>query len=219
VLQCAIETARHTEKQPPNTKPEFGYHSGVSKAQESTKWVQVDLGRRVEVVRVVLKPSYDDYNSIGAGFGFPVRFKIEISDDPEFSTGVTLLEGRHAETFLADFPNPGVEPFTAVVADNQTLAGRYVRVTATKLAPRQNDFIFALAELEVFATSGENAALNATVTALDSVEAPQRWSKGNLVDGAAPTAPAPTHCRHLLLEKEALLVSLPTRRRLKRERP
>ena len=33
--------------------------------------------------------------------------------------------------------------------------GRYVRVTATKLAPRQNDFIFALAELEVFDAAGQ----------------------------------------------------------------
>ena len=63
---------------------------------------------------------------------------------------------------------------------------RYVRVTATKLAPRQNDFIFALAELQVFDTTGKNVALDAKVTSLDSIEAPVRWSRDNLTDGIYP---------------------------------
>ena len=40
--------------------------------------------------------------------------------------------------------------------------GRYVRVTATKLAPRQNDFIFALAELEALDAAGKNLAAGAS---------------------------------------------------------
>ena len=67
--------------------------------------------------------------------------------------------------------------------DEKRKAARYVRVTATKLAPRQNDFIFALAELSVFDAEGKNVALGTTVTALDSIEAPIRWAKKNLVDG------------------------------------
>ena len=49
---------------------------------------------------------HDDFNSIGAGFGFPVRFKIEVSDDPEFKTGVTLV-ADHTQPTL---PNPGIVP-------------------------------------------------------------------------------------------------------------
>ncbi len=52
--------------------PEYGYHSGVSPVQDAAKWVQVDLGRSVVIDRVVLRPCYDDFNKIGAGFGFPV---------------------------------------------------------------------------------------------------------------------------------------------------
>ena len=66
-----------------------------------------------------------------------------------------------------------------------------MRVTATKLAPRKNDFIFALAELQVFDQNGHNIALSKTVTALDSIEAPPRWRKSNLTDGLAPVAPSP----------------------------
>ena len=68
-------------------------------------------------------------------------------------------------------------------------AGRYVRVTATKLAPRQNDYIFALAELEAFDASGKNLAAGKPVTALDSIEAPVRWRKSNLTDGRYPPGP------------------------------
>lgn len=54
---------------------------------------------------------------------------------------------------------------------------KYIRVVATKLAPRQNDYILALAEVEVLDAAGKNLALNAPVTSLDSTEAPIRWTK------------------------------------------
>ena len=57
------------------------------------------------------------------------------------------------------------------------VSARYVRVTATKLAPRKGDFIFALAELQVIDTAGHNVAAKSAVTALDSIEAPPRWRK------------------------------------------
>jgi uncharacterized protein DUF1549/uncharacterized protein DUF1553 len=190
-----------------NTSPDFGWHSAVSETQDATKWVQVDLGRRVTIGRVTLLPCYDDFNSIGAGFGFPVRFKVEASDDPEFKTGVTLFWKRHDQTFMADFPNPGLQPFTTSGTRDDGIEGRYVRVTAVKLAPRKNDFIFALAELQVFDESGKNIALGRSVTALDSIEAPPRWRKTNLTDGIAPVAQSPDEKEKLLAERETLLLS------------
>src|SRR5439155_8094689 len=80
----------------------------------------------------------------------------------------------------ADVANPGVKPQSVAVGGRRA---RYVRVTATKLAPRANDYIFALAELMVLTPKGKNAAAGAAVTALDSIEAPPRWRKQNLVDG------------------------------------
>jgi hypothetical protein len=62
-------------KKQPNAKPDFGYHSAIATTQQVEKWVQVDLGQRVKIERVVLRPCYDDFNGIGAGFGFPVRFR------------------------------------------------------------------------------------------------------------------------------------------------
>jgi hypothetical protein len=157
-------------------RPEFGYHSNIEAHPDMAKWVQIDLGRPTMIEKIVYVGCHDDFNGIGAGFGFPARYRIDISDDPEFATDVVAV----ADLTGADVVNPGVEPQVVQV---QGRAARYVRVTATRLAPRQNDYIFALAELQVYSPAGENVASRATVTALDSIEAPVRWQKSNLVDG------------------------------------
>ena len=191
-----------------NTSPDYGYHSAISPKQDAAKWVQVDLGARATIDHVTLLPCYDDFNAIGAGFGFPVRFKVEASDDPEFKSGVALLWRRHDVTFMADFANPGLVPFTTGGAKDDGIAGRYVRVTVTKLAPRKNDFIFALAELQVFDADQKNLAQSKAVTALDSIEAPPRWRKVNLTDGIAPIAQSADEKEKLTKERETLLLSL-----------
>ncbi len=190
-----------------NTSPDYGYHSAISTTQDATKWVQVDLGRRVNIDSVTLLPCYDDFNRIGAGFGFPVRFKVEASDDSEFKAGVTLLWKQHDATYMNDFPNPGLKPFTTGGAKDDGISGRYVRVTAVKLAPRKDDYIFALAELQVFDATGTNVALGRPVTALDSIEAPPRWRKNNLTDGLAPVGQSADEKSKLLKERDALLLS------------
>ncbi len=184
-------------------RPEYGYHSGISPAQEATKWVQVDLGRSVVIDRVVLRPCYDDFNKIGAGFGFPARFKVEASDDAQFKSGVVSVVDKTA----VDFANPGIAPQTF---KSTGATARFVRVTATKLAPRQNDYILALAELQVLDTTGSNVALKATVTALDSIEAPPRWRKTNLTDDVAPAADNSGELAELRAKREALLAKAMT---------
>lgn len=192
----------------PNAKPDYGYHSSISVKQDAVKWVQVDLGRTVEIERVVLKPCYDDFGKIGGGFGFPVRFKLEASDDPEFKTGVTLIWRKHDATFMNDFKNPGLTPFETNTAGDDGVKGRYVRVTAVKLAPRKNDFIFALSEMEVYAEkTGKNLASGRPVTALDSIEAAPRWRKANLTDGIAPEARTLEDKQKLIRERDALMLS------------
>ena len=203
---AAVEKQLADATKPANAAkpPEFGYHSQLAAKQEDAKWVQVDLGESVKLDRVVLKPSHDDFNGIGAGFGFPVRFKIEVSDDATFKTSVVI-----ADETTKDYPKPGMSsPYSAKALGK---AARYVRATATKLAPRQNDYMLALAELEAFDADGKNKALGKLVTALDSIEAPVRWRKSNLTDGLAPAGPkiadvelAVLALRHAELLKAAL---------------
>ncbi len=159
-------------------RPEYGYHSGIEPRQDATKWVQVDLGQPIKLTKLAYVACWDDFNNIGAGFGFPVRFKIEACNDAAFQSDVVLLVDRTQ----SDAPNPGITLQEASIPD---ISARFVRVTATKLAPRQNDFIFRSGqELSLFDAEGKNVGLGtATVTALDSIEAPIRWSQKNLVDG------------------------------------
>ena len=64
-----------------------------------------------------------------------------------------------------------------------------IRVTATQLASRKEDFIFALAEIEFLDPQGQSLDLSqASINAQDSIEAPVRWSKANLIDGKWPQA-------------------------------
>ncbi len=181
---AAVEKQLADARQPANApKPaEFGYHSELAAKPDALKWVQVDLGETVALDRVVLRPCHDDFNNIGAGFGFPVRFRIELSADQTFKTAVTVL----ADETVTDYPNPGMAPY---LTKSVGKSGRYVRITATKLAPRQNDYMLALAELEAFDADGKNRAAGKAVTALDSIDAPPRWRKSNLTDGLFPPAP------------------------------
>ncbi|MCF7787897.1 MAG: DUF1553 domain-containing protein [Prosthecobacter sp.] len=200
--------ADKASKANPNVKPDFGYHSAIAMEQNTVKWVQVDLGKSVEIQRIVLKPCYDDFGGIGGGFGFPVRFKIEASDDHTFKTGVTLIWRKHDATFMNDFKNPGLMPFETGTAEDDGARGRYVRVTAVKMAERKNDYIFALAEMEVFAgKDGPNLAAGRPVTALDSIEAAPRWQKENLTDGIAPEARTQEDKQRLISERDALMLA------------
>ncbi len=208
-LTKRIDNAKKSTDKNANQGLEFGYHSAVSPKQENEKWVQVDLGQRIEIERVSLLPCYDDFNSIGAGFGFPVRFKVEVSDDPEFKNGVLPFLGELSELSEkaeVDVKNPGLHPIFIPEVKHGSQVGRYVRVTANKLASRQNDFIFALAELQVFDRSNKNVALGCEVNALDSIEAAPRWRKTNLTDGIFPTWSADDVKETLVQERELLML-------------
>ncbi len=205
-LTKRIENAKKATDKNANKGAEFGYHSAISPKQDNPKWVQVDLGQRTEIERVSLLPCYDDFNSIGAGFGFPVRFKVEVSDDPEFRNGVIPFLDRSHDTNTEDIKNPGLLPVTIHGDKEGGEAGRFIRVTASNLASRSNDFIFALAELQVFDRSNTNVALGREVTALDSIEAAPRWRKTNLTDGLFPEQTTGDVKETLVQERELLLL-------------
>jgi hypothetical protein len=182
-------------------RPEYGYHSQIAPTADVTKWVQIDLGKPVPTDRVVLWGASDDFNNIGAGFGFPPRFKIEVSDDPAFGENVVTVADRTDR----DYPNPGTAAQTFPTAGAKA---RYVRVTATTLAPRKNDFILALAEAEVLDSTGANLARGAKVMALDTIEAPPRWAAKNLTDTFAPGQTGPSEVARLAAERVAFVKSL-----------
>ncbi len=177
-LEQAIAAARQTA--PTDLRPEYGYHSQLAPKADTEKWVQIDLGEVRELASLTYVGCYDNFNSIGAGFGFPLRFKIELAADERLRDKNLVVDQT-----AADVANPGTTPQVARFAATHA---RYVRFTATKLALRQNDYMLALAELQAFDSQGKNFAAGAKVTALDSIEAGPRWRQANLVDGIFPGA-------------------------------
>ncbi|MDQ6632165.1 MAG: DUF1553 domain-containing protein [Verrucomicrobiota bacterium] len=162
----------------PEKSPANGYHSGIEKIPDYTKWVQVDLRQPRKIDKIHLVPARPVDFPDTPGFGFPLRFTVQISDDLEFKNPATLTNLTDA-----DFASPGDNPL--VIHANQQTA-QFVRVTAMKLWKRTDDYVFALGELQVF-SGGTNIALRAKVSALDSIEA-GLWSKQNLTDGFSSRA-------------------------------
>jgi hypothetical protein len=155
------------------SSPSNGWHSAISPTPDAVKWVQIDLGRAVPLDAVRLVPARPTDFADTPGFGFPARFRVELSDEPTFRAPFVLAD--HTD---ADFASPGDVPVVQRAGGREA---RYVRVTATRLWKRTNDYVFALAEVEID-SGGKNVARGAAVTSLDSIEA-GRWSRRYLVDG------------------------------------
>ena len=150
----------------------IGYHAQTSTSQSVTKWVQIDLGQAYSISSVKLHPKWHQGLP---GYGFPVRFHIEISNDPTFATSNLVT------SHTTDLTNPGYIPMPFSVAN---ISARYVRVTATKLYRyvAGNNYTYALSQLEVI-SGGTNVAFNASVSALDTIEQ-SGWGEAGLTDGA-----------------------------------
>lgn len=148
----------------------IGYHSATARAEDEVRWVQVDLRKPFPLSSIRLQPMQ---HAGKKGFGFPLRFKVEASQDAEFKQAILI-----ADKTEADFPNPGRK---TVSFDAKGAVARYVRVTANKLWRRDEVYCFALCQLEVLA-DGQNVAVGAAVTAKDTVEN-YGWGKAGLTDG------------------------------------
>ncbi len=158
--------------QPAKESPGNGYHSAPAARAEVEKWVQVELDRPTPLDEIRLIPARPTDFPDTPGFGFPRRFRIEAAASEDFRDRRVLAD--HTDR---DVPNPGDTPF---VVKTKGETARFVRITATRLWERTDDFVFALAELQILSNS-TNQAFGAAVTALDSIEG-GRWGKARLVD-------------------------------------
>lgn len=161
----------------PRDGQRLGYAIEAS-AEDEPEWIRIDLGESRQIDRVVLHPKRHDDPKMGGwvdGYGFPLRFRIEVSDDPGFAISRIAID-RTAE----DVPNPGFAPVSLECARAQ---GRYVRLVATRLWPRPwgQPYCLCLGEIEVYA-GGANVALGRPATARDSAEF-SGWGVAYITDG------------------------------------
>jgi uncharacterized protein len=151
------------------------YRSKVVSSPETTTWVQIDLKRSVAIDAVRLYPAsermYPGRDQYYAGEGFPLRFRIEASDDAGFARSTVI-----ADLTQSDFPDPkdNITQFA------KAAKGRYVRLTATRLrtvkmppkdglptgTPPQDspDYTLTVAKIGVL-SGGRDVAVGCTVSA------------------------------------------------------
>ena len=121
----------------------FGFHSETISDQEEPHYLQIDLGESRSIDAVILMPAHlPTLGAEGEGYGFPLRFKIELSETP--GTNFQSL----AEYTTQDFRNPGLYPVKIPAGGAQ---GRFVRITSTKHVPAKDGFIWAMEEVMVLA--------------------------------------------------------------------
>lgn len=174
--EASLATLAHVPAE--QTGERLGYHSRLT-VQNTQPWVQVDLGSVQPVDTVIVVPVMLPHEQGGIeGYGFPHRYRIDMSDD-----GTTFDPQRGVDFTAADQPNPGRLP----VVVPWTGSTRYVRFTATKPAgsnTSNRDQYPSLALAEIMVLHGDvNLAAGRPVTAPTSREAPPVWSLQNLTDG------------------------------------
>jgi uncharacterized protein len=105
------------------------YRSKPVGRPDTTMWLQIDLGSTIPVDHILLYPAsermFPGRDQYYAGEGFPLRFKIETANDPEFKN-----PGMGADLTQSDFPDPGDH---IMKFSGRGHHARYVRLTVTRL--------------------------------------------------------------------------------------
>jgi signal transduction histidine kinase len=167
------------------SKIHAGFHSRFVATDDDVQWVQVDLGREFPITRIVLVPTAVQLeNAIVEGYGFPVRFRVHVSNDPEFKDSKLV-----ADNSGSDFPNPGRYP-VQYKYETQQVFGRYVRISVNGHSTYGGRAFFALGELIVLSGNRNVAAwrpvrqqvIDLPGLPTKSVEHAGPWSREYLVD-------------------------------------
>lgn len=166
------------------TTERIGWHSRLSRDPAVSKSITADLGEAMDFDAVALVPANAAIGThAGPGYGFPVRFRVEVLDESASALPMTL-----ADATGADFAPPGNLP---VVIEAPGARGRYVRVTATRLFARDGFASFALGELMVLRGS-RNLAAGAKVLTSDNYANAPAWEPANATDSQSVLGP-PIH--------------------------
>lgn len=156
---------------------EVGWQSLPSEKAWTRKSFTVDLGRSwsLETIRLVpcYRPGFQSQNQ----YGFPSRYFMEASDDPGFAESTRFADFTQESMRI---PGQNLREFEA-----GGVTARYLRMTATNLRNRNEDFAFAMAEVQAY-SGGRNRALGAEVIAEENLDEPG-WSRAALTDGFSST--------------------------------
>lgn len=163
----------------PGTPAVKGFHSAIAATDSAPKQVTVLLPHTAEVDEITLVPMPRREMPNWSAYGFPHRFRLEVSAREDFSepTVIADFESR-------SFTTPAVNLASFPLRKQPV---RAIRLTTCSLWERSGDFLLALSEIMAFA-GGENVALHAKVIASDQFDAPA-YSPAALTDGSSNEGP------------------------------
>jgi alpha-L-rhamnosidase len=161
--------------------PHLGYFSDYAYRPFAEKWVVIDLGETQAVDEVRLYPA-DRKGKL-----FPLHFKVEIADAPDF-IGAKIIAGE-----LNDEIREQTSPFVAKLS--APVEGRYAKLTVTKLPSVKKDvYEYGLSEIELL-YRGKNLTLNRPVQVSDEKieynwgDGDCKWLSSLLTDGYYKATP------------------------------
>ncbi|MDR2120487.1 MAG: family 78 glycoside hydrolase catalytic domain [Tannerella sp.] len=134
-----------------------GYRSQKAAQPDARKWIVVDLEsvRTFDALKIYPIASKERL--------FPLRFTVETASSPDFDDAKTVVDESHKDNAVqsAEFYYKKL---------SAPVAGRYVRLNVTRLAPADRDdglYEFGISELEVL-SDRENIALHRHVSVSDT---------------------------------------------------
>ncbi|MBL9115004.1 MAG: hypothetical protein JNJ83_08345 [Verrucomicrobiaceae bacterium] len=158
-----------------NSNLRIGLKTGYT-TEEDVRWFELTLKQPTTADRIALIPPLAKAaNAVVAGYGFPVRFKLEVFDEQD-QPRIVL------DQTAADFPNPGCSPIIATFEPQKVKRARF---TATEPWSVDGPEILAMAEM-LLLSGDSNLALEATVSSSSSRNAPRAWTRLNLTDMITP---------------------------------
>jgi signal transduction histidine kinase len=164
----------------------LGWHSEYSSSQDKAEWVELNLGQAQEIDSVVLIAPPPNGASVTPGYGFPLRFYVELLDEGEDNERTIIADHTNE-----DFPNPGLLP---VVIPAGARMAQKVRITATRLSSTGERCFCAFGEVMLLqGNQNLGARLEAigpaAVKASSSQGTRPDWGRINLVDGHTVLGP------------------------------
>ncbi len=158
-----------------NSSLSIGLKTGLT-TTEDVRWLEIELDEEAKADTVVLVPPLAKAaTAVVAGYGFPVRFVVEVTDAAGHSHVIR-------DASREEFPNPGGHPVVIRFPERPV---KMMRLTATE--PWAYDGPDVLAMAEVYLLSGNrNLAAGAAVASSSTRNAPRSWTRANLVDEVTP---------------------------------
>lgn len=185
ILSLQQQIAALPEPKLGNTFEQLGiHHQRLTSPPILPPFVQIDLGESRSFDSVALVPSINLHSPSQTPYAFPLRFRIDASDDPNFSNSYPLVPESE--------PPPSNAPIFPLLFQTPNASARFIRLSITKLPEIDGRWTFSLAELLIL-SGNRNIAIGAPVIHRNTLPPTKRWRPENLTDGRFPLGPPVSH--------------------------